>query len=136
MREEEKLARDVYITLFERWGVLVFDNVAESEQRHYEAIKTLLDRYGVPDPVTSDAVGSFTNGELSSLYMQLIDKGDDSIADAMYFGATIEELDIVDLKDALAETRKVAYIRHRTDGTPFDSSISRPRSNPCLFQRD
>lgn len=107
MREEEKLARDVYITLFEKWGVLVFDNIAESEQRHYEAIKTLLDRYSVPDPVTSDAVGSFTNGELAALYTQLVAKGDDSIADAMYVGATIEELDIVDLKDALAETKKI-----------------------------
>jgi hypothetical protein len=107
MREEEKLARDVYITLFEKWDVLVFDNIAESEQRHYEAIKTLLVRYGVPDPVTSDEVGSFTNGELASLYTQLTDEGDDSIAEAMRVGATIEELDIVDLKDALAETKKI-----------------------------
>lgn len=107
MREEEKLARDVYITLFEKWGVLVFDNIADSEQRHYEAIKTLLDRYGVTDPVVSDEVGSFTNGELASLYPQLIAKGYGSVVDAMYAGATIEELDIVDLKDALAKTKKI-----------------------------
>jgi hypothetical protein len=107
MREEEKLARDVYITLFEKWGVLAFDNIADSEQRHYEAIKTLLDRYGVTDPVTSDEVGSFTNGELASLYPQLIAKGYGSIVDAMIVGATIEELDIIDLKDVLAETKKI-----------------------------
>ncbi|MGI9258025.1 MAG: DUF2202 domain-containing protein, partial [Gammaproteobacteria bacterium] len=32
MREEEKLARDVYLALGEQWGMNVFDNISSSEQ--------------------------------------------------------------------------------------------------------
>lgn len=107
MREEEKLARDVYSTLYEKWGTLVFDNIADSEQRHFDAIGTLIVRYGVTDPATSDSIGSFTNPEIGKLYADLTALGDDSIADAMRVGATIEELDIADLKEALAATTRV-----------------------------
>ena len=31
MREEEKLARDVYLTMSDRWGAPVFENIAASE---------------------------------------------------------------------------------------------------------
>jgi hypothetical protein len=63
MREEEKLARDVYLTLYNRWGLVIFRNIARSEQRHMDAIKTLLDRYNIPDPVeaTGDRIGVFQN---------------------------------------------------------------------------
>jgi len=107
MREEEKLARDVYTTLYEKWGVLVFDNISGSEQNHFDAIGTLIVRYGVPDPVTSDAVGSFSNSDMAELYTDLIMRGSASLTEAMYVGATIEEMDIVDLKEALATTKKV-----------------------------
>ena len=32
MREEEKLARDVYLYLFDVWGQWIFENIAASEQ--------------------------------------------------------------------------------------------------------
>ena len=37
MREEEKLARDVYLTLYELWGAEIFANISESEQQHMDA---------------------------------------------------------------------------------------------------
>jgi len=46
MREEEKLARDVYTTLGEKWDLNIFINIAGSEQTHTDAVKYLLDRYG------------------------------------------------------------------------------------------
>ena len=34
MREEEKLARDVYLALYEKWGIRTFLNIAKAEQQH------------------------------------------------------------------------------------------------------
>ncbi len=104
MREEEKLARDVYLTLYNTWGLQVFNNIASSEQMHTDSIKGLLDAYGIADPVVNDAVGVFTNPELQALYNQLVATGSTSLVDALKVGAAIEEIDIADLYEAMAET--------------------------------
>ena len=44
MHEEEKLARDVYLTLYEKWDLALFNNIATSEQRHMDAVDTLIER--------------------------------------------------------------------------------------------
>ena len=71
MREEEKLARDVYLTLYEAWGVPIFQNIARSEATHMEAVNTLIDRYGLADPAAAE-VGVFTDPTLQGLYDQLV----------------------------------------------------------------
>jgi hypothetical protein len=106
MREEEKLARDVYLTLADTWNIQIFSNIANSEQTHTDAIKTLLTRYNISDPVTDDSVGVFTNPELAKLYTDLVDQGSKSLLSALKIGATIEDLDINDLDKALLETTK------------------------------
>lgn len=100
MREEEKLARDVYLTLGEMWGGRVFDNIAESEQRHTDAIKALLDTYGLVDPAL-DAVGYFANEDLQAMYDTLISRGMASELEALHVGALIEEVDITDIQHAI-----------------------------------
>ncbi len=102
LREEEKLARDVYLTLGDRWNVPVFKNIAQAETRHMSAMKMLVDTYGLQDPVTDDSVGTFTSPEFTKLYRELVASGSDSLADAYRVGVKIEELDIKDLKDSLA----------------------------------
>jgi hypothetical protein len=97
MREEEKLARDVYITLYNQWGNNVFMNISDSEQTHTSAVLTLLEKYDLEDPVQNNEVGVFENDDLQSLYTQLIEIGNQSILDAFKVGATIEDLDIADL---------------------------------------
>jgi len=104
MREEEKLARDVYITLYDVWGVQVFQNISRSEQSHMDAILTLLDRYGIADPTLGNGVGEFTNPDLQALYDQLVATGRQSLADALKVGGAIEEIDILDLEKSVAET--------------------------------
>ncbi len=104
MREEEKLARDVYTTLYERWGLAIFSNIAASEQAHMTAIKLLLDKYDLDDPVTDSTVGVFTNTEIQDLYDSLVNDGNVSLAAALHVGATIEDLDLRDLYYFLAET--------------------------------
>ncbi len=104
MREEEKLARDVYLTLYDKWDEIIFNNIAKSEQMHTDSVKELLDRYEIEDPVKSDKIGQFTNKELQTLYNELIQKGDKSLVDALEVGATIEDLDIFDLDKLLEKT--------------------------------
>ena len=101
MREEEKLARDVYITLYNKWGVNIFTNISHSEQTHMDAILMLLSKYSLTDPVGNNAVGVFNNVTLQNLYNQLVAQGNTSVLDAYKVGATIEDLDIFDLKNAL-----------------------------------
>ena len=102
MREEEKLARDTYLEMYAMYGSYVFTKIASSEQNHMDAIKTLLDRYGVADPAAGNGRGEFTNSHLQDLYQQLIDKGRLSLTDAYEVGVIVEETDIADLEQAIA----------------------------------
>lgn len=104
MREEEKLARDVYLMLYEQWGIRIFQNIAKAEETHMSAVAGLLERYGLPDPAADKAVGVFTNPELQALYDQLMEEGSQSLADALRVGALVEEVDIIDLEDYIDQT--------------------------------
>lgn len=120
MREEEKLAHDVYVNLFDTWGEKVFGNISKSETKHTDAIKGLLDYYGIEDPVLPDA-GKFSNQDLQKLYDDLMANGNISLIEALKVGATIEEVDIIDLDKAIKEcdkdTIKTVYGRLRTGST-------------------
>jgi hypothetical protein len=106
MREEEKLARDVYLTLYTRWRFPVFRNISRAEQWHMNMIQLLLNKYNLPDPVqkTGDKVGVFSDPKLQKLYQQLVAEGEKSPIDALKVGATIEDLDIYDLQEAQKRT--------------------------------
>jgi len=111
MREEEKLARDVYLELSDIWGVRVFSNIAGSEQTHMDAVLTVMETYHMVDPIQDDSRGIFTNPELADLYEQLIEKGSNSLTDAFTVGAIIEDLDIKDLRVLLSKTENAVIIR-------------------------
>lgn len=102
MREEEKLARDVYNQMYALWGQPVFQNIAASEQTHMDEIKLLLDRYGLADPALG--TGQFTDANLQVLFDQLIAQGSVSVTEALNVGALIEQTDIADLQARLAQT--------------------------------
>ncbi|HEX9252119.1 MAG TPA: DUF2202 domain-containing protein [Ignavibacteriaceae bacterium] len=104
MRLEEKLARDVYVTLGKTFAQKMFVNIPQSEQRHMDAVKVLLDKYEIPDPVINNEIGLFSNSEFQKLYNDLVKKGQISFKDAMLVGKEIEELDIKDLNERLEET--------------------------------
>jgi len=103
MREEEKLARDVYLFFYEKYGLRIFNNIAKSESTHMSAIKMLLDKYELKDPVEIDEIGVFQNQDLAALYTQLTEAGNVSLLEALKVGATIEDLDIKDLMEFSAE---------------------------------
>jgi len=102
MREEEKLARDVYVALYDKWGLAVFDNISRSEQTHMDAIKTLLDRYNLEDPALGP--GLFSNLKIQKMYDDLIAMGTVSVTEALNVGVIIETTDIEDLSDGLGIT--------------------------------
>jgi hypothetical protein len=72
VREEEKLARDVYLALAEKWDAPIFSNIAQSEQQHMDAVGQLIEKYGLEDPIVDDTPGVFTNGTLQRLYTDLV----------------------------------------------------------------
>lgn len=103
MAEEEKLAKDVYTVLGKKYPkTLVFKNIAKSEQRHWNAISMLLDRYGLEDPTDGNAAGVFTSPELQKMYNDLVASASSRTA-ALKVGVAIEEEDIADLKDAATD---------------------------------
>jgi hypothetical protein len=99
MREEEKLAHDVYTTLHHKWGTNIFSNIATSEQTHTEAVLELIKKYGLVDPAGNQAVGVFADTTLQKIYTQLVTQGNTSSLEAFKVGATIEDLDIFDLNN-------------------------------------
>lgn len=94
-REEEKLARDVYVVLVNKWPSLSFlNNIISSEQTHMDAIKSQLDNYTLADPITDNTTGVFQNVDLRNLYAYLTKIGNTSEVDALIVGMTIEDMDI------------------------------------------
>jgi hypothetical protein len=103
MREEEKLAHDVYALLDVRWStsIRVFGSIANSEATHTEAVRQLLLRYSLSDPAATLAAGQFQSTTLQGLYTQLTATGAVSLIDALKVGAAIEEIDMLDINKAL-----------------------------------
>jgi hypothetical protein len=97
MREEELLAKDVYVMLYSIYNVPVFNNISKSETQHALAVGTLLLKYGLADPAESHVAGVYVNADLQSLYISLVAQGSTSLISAFTVGATIEDLDIFDL---------------------------------------
>lgn len=106
MREEEKLARDVYLKLAETWDLAPFVAISGAEQRHMNAMLRLLSRYQLPDPTVGRLLGEFADPGLQALYDALVAQGEQSPAAALMVGALIEEVDIEDLAAALERTTK------------------------------
>jgi hypothetical protein len=103
MREEEKLAHDVYASLHQTWNLPLFTNINASEEAHFSAVGLLIERYGLTDPANTQS-GVFINPDLQALYNDSVIRGQGSISAALKVGAAIEEIDIRDLQTQLAQT--------------------------------
>ena len=101
MREEEKLARDIYLKLYEKWNHTSFSNISNSEQTHMDAMLKLIEKYKLNDPVGVNGVGVFVNDSLQALYNVLLPQGQVSLIEALTVAVLVEEVDILDLKNAL-----------------------------------
>ncbi len=103
MREEEKLAHDLYTSFYNIWSVQAFSHIANSELTHTNAILLLLQKYALDDPAEGNDIGTFTNQNLQTLYDNLLLQGAPSEIEALKAGALVEEVDIQDLQVALTK---------------------------------
>ena len=102
MKEEERLARDVYSALYKKWNSQIFAKISAAENNHMNAILTLLENYG--ELKSAGVAGKFDDPEVQALYDQLVAAGSVSLAGAYKTGALIEDVDIKDLETAIAGT--------------------------------
>lgn len=129
MREEEKLARDVYAELYQYHKeqgteMIILAKIAVSEQRHMDAMRRLLAQYAIEDPAAGLDPGEFHNGVLSALYENLVSDSDanatvlgepssggkTSPEAALYVGAWIEERDMLDILEAISNTSRADIV--------------------------
>lgn len=108
MLEEEKLARDTYMYLDNLWSINLFSNIKNSEQSHMNAIVDLLEQYKIDYTILPN--GKFENENLQNYYNQFIIDGSLSTTNALKIGATIEDLDIVDLEEYINDTTNTSII--------------------------
>lgn len=105
LREEEKLAHDVYLFSFEKYQINIFNSISQSEQTHTESVLALLNKYGIVDPASAQ-IGVFNNQDLQALYTSLTAQASISLVEALKVGATVEDLDINDIDDFTVNTTK------------------------------
>jgi hypothetical protein len=98
----------VYLTLASLYpDASTFSTIGmESEQTHTDTVRDMLAKYGIPDPNPDannlpDSIGVFTGADygwyFTEKYLALVDRGTPSLLDALYVGAFIEELDMLDI---------------------------------------
>ena len=119
VRVEEKLARDTYLTLYDEWGADIFQTISASEQNHMDAVKELLDKYELEDPALPE-IGAFRDAFLQEKYFELVAWGEQSLADALLVGCFIEEIDLIDLANRMAQIDNrdiLTVFQNLTDGS-------------------
>jgi hypothetical protein len=99
MYQEEKVARDVYVTLGTKYpSASTFSNIVLSEQRHMDSVESLCKKYNVDISNINEAmIGVFVLSELQNLYNTLVVQGSDSLTAGLKVGVAIEEKDIIDI---------------------------------------
>ncbi len=102
LREEEKLARDVYMALAKTSNLPVFLNIARSESQHMQAVERLIGRTN--GNALIDIPGTFSYPDYQQLYQSLVASGSRSSVDALRVGVKIEEMDIADLNQLLTQS--------------------------------
>ncbi len=101
MIEEEKLAGDVYEALYAQTGVGAFDQIAASEDRHFDILLEQAQNLGVAvDGILALPEGQYSSPELQTLYDGLMLAASISVSAALEVGVAIETTDIADLQAA------------------------------------
>ncbi len=131
MREEEKLAHDVYVALYGMWSRQVFDNISSSEMTHTNAVLVLIDKYELTDPAASSAAGEFVNTDLQNLYDTFVEAGETSMLEAMRVGAAIEEVDIIDI-----QTQRDNYVDNADITLVYENLMKGSRNHLRAFVRN
>jgi hypothetical protein len=104
IREEVKLARDLYKALAGIWQLDVFKKAVNSKQSLMDAVSYLLKQHGIDEP--EEAACKYANADLRELYSYLIDQGKVSRNNAIDVTILIEQTVIADLNDVILQTNE------------------------------
>lgn len=117
MGNEERLAYDVYNTLYEKHGTKQFTNIAtKSEYRHIQAVLDLVNKYKLNDTksfsnIDSEPLGNHDKTieempagvydivKIQTLHDDLVEMGSKSEIDGLKVGCIIEVIDVNDLNE-------------------------------------
>ncbi len=102
--EEEKAARDLYMSLYDKNNLTIFMNLVRSEQSHMDQAKAIIDKYGLTIP-GNDEQGVFPNQTLQKIHDDLLAEGLRSDQDALKVAAAFEEISIMDLEKEISATK-------------------------------
>ena len=94
--EEEMMANELYTSFYDKYGIETFKNIAQSEAKHMQAVKALLDRYEIEVPTDYD--------HIKDLYEELKSDWSKSAFDALEVWVKIEFVDIEDIVKAIKTT--------------------------------
>jgi len=125
-RDEERMARDLYMLFGQTYGAAIFNRIAASEQQHFDAVGALLTSYAIADPAVGQPAGTYADADVQKLYDQWKAQGLTSVQDAYAVGVVLEQTDIADLQGMLARnseadvqrvfTHLLAGSQHHLDG--------------------
>jgi hypothetical protein len=101
--EEEKAARDLYASLYEKNNHSIFLDLVRSEQSHMDQAKAIIEKYGLSLP--EDKPGIFQNQTMQKIHDELLAEGLQSDQDALKVATAFEEISIIDLEEELAATQ-------------------------------
>ncbi len=131
MREEEELARDLYMTIFNNTSLTVFQSISlNSEVAHAQSMLNLLNTYGEADPSTGNPA-TYSDANLQTLYDTLIASamGAGKVdLDALMVGAKVEEVDIEDINAKKAQVQPAHALITQTYDTLLCGSRNHLRS--------
>lgn len=104
MIQEEKLAGDLYVELYEQTGLEVFARIAGAEDRHMASLISQAERAGIDvSDLAALPVGSFLDAGLQATYAELLAVGSVSAEAALNVGRQVESADLADLAASLDE---------------------------------
>jgi len=104
IREEERLARDLYTALDAHHdGLAPFSMIKNAEQRHFDAAGRLIDIYHLDDPSEGAEAGEYAFDELQERYDGWLERGLKSEQEAFTVGVELETADIADLEKMIAD---------------------------------
>ena len=105
MYEEERLAKEVYLSIYQKQPVRQLYRIAtNSETRHISAVEALARKYGVR--LYPQRVGVYRNPHIQSLFNSLYAKGVRSQKDALEVGCMVEVTDVEDLNRYIATAQR------------------------------
>ena len=128
MAMDEKLNHDLYAAFAKAYGLPVFGHLAAAEANHLQALRTLMQRYGIADPTAGKAAGVFGSATVQAAYNRLLAQGKTGELAALRVAQNLERQAIARYGSAISGLKAPAaervYSQLRTAETRHLAAIS------------